>query len=507
MINRDNDLVVKPNHHTGSKSAQDYHTNSESKSEKSTSRTIFSEATTRAIALTDAMISILSTSTESGCQINSVVGLEKPNRSFNLSNLHRELAGLEYCHSSTIDSNGVFIVNNFQEYPQLVNSSIYRLHQIQAYLGVMVTTSAGDRLGVISILDFIPREFSDRDVDTLQLIARLVASECERSFLSQSQLNRWMGELRDREMGGVASGRITTSLHTANSAGNYLPKLDLTPAPQMAKTQVPQDSVIQYPIGQQLTDCIQVKSETQFKLLTHLTEELRTPLTSILGMARVLEQEIYGELSIKQKEYLNIIHHSGLQLVQIVDEVAQLGAYEPQQNQLTLRSVDLELLCQLSLRSLEPLAAQKQQRIILDLISGDSPIGLLRDRRWLLDKDKVRQIIYYLSSSLIQCSDRHHQITIQMSKSVDQLQIQITTSDPQAVVIHNEPSSELSLNADSTAVISSQSLQTEIGQDLRTKLGLSMSQTLAAVHGATIEFTPNGCGYQLSLPLIFAEKG
>ncbi len=509
MMNRDNDLAVKPNHHTGSKSEKDYQVSSELKSEKSTTSTIFSEATTRAVALMNAPVAILSTSTESGCQINSVIGLEKLNRSADSTKLRRELGGLEYCHGSTIDSSGVFIVNNFQEYPQLVNSSIYRLHQIQAYLGVTITTAAGDRLGAISILDFVPREFSDRDVNILQLIARLVASECERSFLSQSQLNRWMGDLRDREMSGLQERVISTSPgEPIRLNGHYVPKLNLTPPPYLANNQIPQDSATRYPLESQESTCTQVKSEIQFKLLTHLTQELRTPLTSILGMARVLQQEIYGELSVKQKEYLNIIHHSGLQLVQIVDEVTQLGAFEPQQNQLTLRSSDLELLCQLSLQSLEPLAAQKQQRIVIDLMSGDSPIGLLRDRRWLLDKDKVRQIIYYLSSSLIQCSANHHQITIQMCKSVDRLQIQITTSDPQAMLTRRDSSGELSLQADSPAVLTnSQLLQTEIGQDLRTKLGLSMSQTLAAVHGATIQFTPNGGGYQLNLPLIFAEKG
>jgi signal transduction histidine kinase len=39
------------------------------------------------------------------------------------------------------------------------------------------------------------------------------------------------------------------------------------------------------------------------KLLNHLAQELLTPLTSVLGMASVLNQEIYGPLTSKQKEY------------------------------------------------------------------------------------------------------------------------------------------------------------------------------------------------------------
>ena len=501
MLNRDRDLTTKPIHHKGSESTQDYQTHPQPKSGISTNSTIFSEATTRAIALIDAPVAILSTSTESGCQIGSIMGLDRLNR-FSGAKLQRELAGLEYCHGQTIESDGVFVVNNFQEYSQLVNSSIYRLHQIQAYLGVTITTAAGDKLGVISILDLIPREFSNRDIELLQLIARLVSSECERSFLSQAQLDRWMGDVRDRELGEI-EGRVLTPSQNNHSSVHYVPVPEPIQPSVFRKFSLAPDA----PVKQQPLTDLQEKNHIQLKLLTHLAQELRTPLTSVLGMARVLQQEIYGELGTKQKDYLGIIHHSGLQLIQVVDEIAQLGAFEQQQSQLTLKSVDLELLCQLSLQSLEPLAAQKQQQIVIDLLGGDSPIGLLRDRRWLLDKEKVRQIIYYLSSSLIQSSATQHQIMIQVSKFADRLQIQMTTSDPQALSIEHQPKSNYSSSITDSTELTPQSFQTEIGQDLRTKLGLSMSQSLAALHGATIRLTPNGCGYQLSLPLIFAQQG
>ena len=61
------------------------------------------------------------------------------------------------------------------------------------------------------------------------------------------------------------------------------------------------------------------------ELLTNLGQELRTPLTSILGMASVLQQEIYGPLSSKQKDYLGIIHQSGEKLVKIIDRISTLS--------------------------------------------------------------------------------------------------------------------------------------------------------------------------------------
>ena len=61
------------------------------------------------------------------------------------------------------------------------------------------------------------------------------------------------------------------------------------------------------------------------ELLADLAQELRTPLTSILGMSSVLQQEIYGSLCSKQKNYLEIIYHSGQKLVEIVDRISTLS--------------------------------------------------------------------------------------------------------------------------------------------------------------------------------------
>ena len=538
MLKPDNDLALDPNHHTRFQSPQQQ-IYTESGINRSTAIPIFSEATAQAIRLTEAPVAILSTISESGCKIASIAGLDRFERLSGTGNLLAELSGLEYCQNQAIGGKRSFIVTNFQAYPQLANSPLCQVHGIQAYLGLAIVTAAGDMLGAISILDFIPSRFTDRDLDILQLIGQLAASEFERSCLSQAQLNQLMNQMRHQPIQGfddeVASSEYNApTKRPRQQTRDYLPTVNNYPAtivvnkqPMLEPRGYASDRVRPVPTFEphQLADP-QAQGEIQFKLLTHLAQELRTPLTAVLGMARVLQQEIYGSLGVKQKDYLGIIHHSGLQLVKIVDEIAGLGGFDRQQNQLNLKSVNLELLCQLALQSLEPLVAQKQQRITLDLAGHNSSGGIQRDRLWVLDKDKVRQIIYYLSSSLIQSSSTNHEITIRLSNLTNRLQIQITTSDPQAMLVTPRsiddalpqpvlPSRDRS--ARETAVVEQlrlhqhgtivpPSLQPETSQDLRISLGLSLSQTLAAMHGGTIHFIPNGCGYQLSLPLILTEK-
>jgi signal transduction histidine kinase len=451
--------------------------------EQSKAILIFTQATAQAVRLIDAPVAILTAIGGSGCQIGSISGLEKFRSLPTNPNLRLELAGWEYCHDRVIAGDNRLSIPNCQQHPQLAQSPLCQVHGVRSYLGLPIITAASDRLGTIAILDFKPRKFSERDSDLLQLISRLVASEFERQLLSQAQLNRWIGDLRYQATPGF-DDPVAAVEH--GGAGLKLP--------------AHQSTILADAISSSIPDRIQ--GEIQFKLMTHLAQELRTPLTSVLGMASVLQQEIYGPLSTKQKDYLGIIHHSGQQLVTIVDEISQLGGFNLPQHQLTIKSVDLEMLCQLAIQSLEPLAQKKQQQIILDLTGGDTAPEIDRDRSWRLDKDKVRQIIYYLCLSLIDASAIDRQISIQIYHLTDSLQIQILTNDPHAILSSRYLTDEI--EQPHPIVQSSPPPDTSHPQEqqLHISLGLSLSHILAGLHQGKIETIANNQGYRLTLPLI-----
>jgi|GEM_PF-4429655 len=60
---------------------------------------------------------------------------------------------------------------------------------------------------------------------------------------------------------------------------------------------------------------------------------------------------------------LDFIYHRSRQLVTLVNEISQLGSFDFQPPQLTIESVNLDMLCQLAIQSLEVLAQKKQQQI------------------------------------------------------------------------------------------------------------------------------------------------
>ena len=82
------------------------------------------------------------------------------------------------------------------------------------------------------------------------------------------------------------------------------------------------------------------------KLLNYLAQELLTPLTSVVGMASVLKQEIYGPLTNKQKEYIDVIQDSSRSLRSLVEEILELAELDDSAFTLKRTAIDIETLCQ-----------------------------------------------------------------------------------------------------------------------------------------------------------------
>jgi signal transduction histidine kinase len=310
MLTPDQNLDASLNHQVITAPSLQYPTiATELRIEQSQVTPIFAEATTLATRLTKAPVAILMVTGKLGCQISSISGLAKLGQLPRNPDLLSELAGLEYCYAQVMSSEHKFSIADCQQQPQLAQSSLVTVHGVQAYLGLPIVTAAKDRLGTIAILDFKPRQFNNRELEILQVISRLVASEFERRLLSQAQLDRSIDHLDYGKVQGfddpIAAAEYLEHSRLVDIIDVVSGSADLTASsPNLVANEHP---------------------SIPAELLTNLAQELRTPLTSILGMASVLQQEIYGPLSSKQKDYLGIIHQSGQKLVKIVDQISTLS--------------------------------------------------------------------------------------------------------------------------------------------------------------------------------------
>ncbi len=138
-----------------------------------------------------------------------------------------------------------------------------------------------------------------------------------------------------------------------------------------------------------LARALRVKDE----FLANMSHELRTPLNAILGLSESLSEQIAGPLNEKQQKYLNTINESGHHLLSLINDILDLAKIEAGQITLDINKVDVNSVCQASVRMIKQLAQKKNQEVIFEI---DGDVGLM----WA-DERRLKQMIVNLLSNAV----------------------------------------------------------------------------------------------------------
>ncbi|MBV8887963.1 MAG: GAF domain-containing sensor histidine kinase [Chroococcidiopsidaceae cyanobacterium CP_BM_RX_35] len=462
---------------------------------------VFEEATQTAAHFLEVPICILGFVDQSCLRVRSAVGLSRLGL-MNPIARERQMPRHDSLCTYVIEKQQVLAISDALTDQTALCSVLVEQYGIRAYLGAPLFDAVGHCLGVITVMNLSPRTFTTRDIQFLELMARWSMSEFERNRL-----------LKDREsvrlVGGEYAGQSSDQL---NSSGHSHSGTDL-----LAINQV------------------------KLEILTQLTHDLRTPLTTILGMANVVGREIYGPLTGKQKEYLEIIQTSGKHLLSLVNEISELGSLDVSLAALNPAAVEIEMLCQQVINTLEEAVNRREQEIRL-LVEGG------RSRIWFLDREKVRQLLYHLIFGVIHSSPNHSVIRIHVSYRSDGLNLAVSVSNPwlgdglievnpkhgqlqtSAISIYPEADSYSSYTDQEPLVLpvaDAQSLKTSLSSSdtlpgfvvdaaevpslrSRESLRLLLSCYMAQLHGGqiSIQGTPeSGYRYIVSLPELAVKDG
>ena len=361
---------------------------------------IFEEATQKAAAFADAPICILGLVVEDELWFKSAVGLSSIGLMNQLA-AQRKISLRESFSTYVVDSQQPLSIDNTLSNAVFANTILAQHCGIKSYLGVPLISSNGSCIGTLEVMDWRERDFNHRDVEHLALLARWCLGEFERNQIIKAKQNTTQNDSERLQWQKAHS--LISNLGNSTSIS---PQISLNEA---SKTQ-------------NSDRAIDESSPIKIKLLSQLTQELKTPLTSVIGMASVLHREVYGPLTVKQREYLEIIHDSGQNLISLVDEIVNLGILNEQNSEINAGSIDIEMLCQQVINSLLDAAKQQQQQLCLSVEPGN--------RIWLLDKDKVRQALYYLITSIIDMSEPGGEIKVHVSRRNKALNVAVGISHP-----------------------------------------------------------------------------
>ena len=83
-------------------------------------------------------------------------------------------------------------------------------------------------------------------------------------------------------------------------------------------------------------------SKAKSDFLANMSHELRTPLNSIIGFSEVLQDELFGDLNLKHKEYVQNIHISGMHLLSLINDILDLAKVESGKMELELTRFPLK---------------------------------------------------------------------------------------------------------------------------------------------------------------------
>jgi signal transduction histidine kinase/DNA-binding response OmpR family regulator len=114
------------------------------------------------------------------------------------------------------------------------------------------------------------------------------------------------------------------------------------------------DITAQKNLAQELSGLSRLKDE----FLTCINHELKTPLTSVIGIASLLSNNTFGELNDRQSRYVKMIHQSGRQLVSIIDNIFDLAKAEAGQLEIYTEMVSVKEVCLKSIQQVRKLVQQ-----------------------------------------------------------------------------------------------------------------------------------------------------
>jgi signal transduction histidine kinase len=219
-------------------------------------------------------------------------------------------------------------------------------------------------------------------------------------------------------------------------------------------------------------EALETADAIKIDFVHHVSYELRSPLTNIIGFAHFLGDEAFGSLTDKQREYLGYITTSTNALLALINNILDLATIDAGAMSLTLGEVDIHA-------SMNAAAEGVLDRLVKDNLKLDieaaAGIG-----NFTADERRLRQILFNLLSNAVGFSPVGGTVTLSAERRSDAVVFTVTDQGPGISPEQKDKVFDW-FETDSK------------GSDHRgTGLGLSLVRSFVELHGGTvtIESTP-----------------
>ena len=225
----------------------------------------------------------------------------------------------------------------------------------------------------------------------------------------------------------------------------------------------------------------QEQQQARQEHISHLVHELRNPISAIIGFARALKEQYYGELNTKQLQYAGLLVGSGEHLLALVKNYLEITKIDANKQILELERIAVVEICQASTLIVAEKAKIKGLELSFELEDGiDFCVA---------DSMRLKQILINLLSNAIKFTEQGS-ITLKVRRKDDYLYFAVVDTGT-------------GISAENIAKLFKPFPQISNHHE-NTGLGLTLSKKLAQLHGGDLTVTSElgkGSCFTLMIPV------
>jgi signal transduction histidine kinase len=169
-------------------------------------------------------------------------------------------------------------------------------------------------------------------------------------------------------------------------------------------------------------EALEAADQMKVDFVHHVSYELRSPLTTIIGFAHLLNDPATGPLMAKQSEYLDYITSSTNALLAIINNILDLATIDAGAMTLNLGPVDIR-------KTIDAAAEGIQDRLVRDHIAlridVDPRIG-----HFIGDERRIVQVLYNLLANAVGFSPQNAAICVSARRTDHSIVFAVTDSGP-----------------------------------------------------------------------------
>ncbi len=169
-------------------------------------------------------------------------------------------------------------------------------------------------------------------------------------------------------------------------------------------------------------EALETADQMKVDFVHHVSYELRSPLTTIIGFAHFLSDPTTGPLTVKQEEYLGYITASTNALLAIINDILDLATIDAGAMTLNIGTVDIRKTIEAAAEGIQDKLARDHIKLTIDAAPD---IG-----SFTADERRVVQVLYNLLANAVGFSPPESAVTVTAKRLNETVRFVVSDSGP-----------------------------------------------------------------------------